>query len=234
MSVDLIIRYHHDMLGKEHVCTGDIRRVWSEGEQPPELLADVQKQPFNWMMSRSSEFLNNYTVDRVIIERTDRIGLQPIVLDNPTAEILKKDPALAIRLMNYNGPTVADVSGKTVTRVPIIRAGYDTVAEAFGDEVYCRMRGGLVECPGCGLWSSARQPFECKKRCGLGTTKLEVRYTAEWAVFKVGDLLALSYSRYYLPRGWNPSASWISWKALKKMYAMWRDLENSNQEKQEA
>lgn len=230
MSVDLIIRYMHDMTeAKDHVCTGQMFYRPSDGALPPYDVWEFEKTPFNKLLAEASNRMNksvDVEVDRILIERTDRQGLQPIVLDKPTKEILKADPALAIKLLTYDNRGTS--SGRVVHKQeapPPMRSGYDSLAEAIGEEVYCRIHKGLVECPGCGMWSSAIHPcfFTCRKKCLIAN--VPVLYTEQWARFKTVDLLQLMLPRLYIPRDWNPHKPWISKSDLEKMYLTWKQTE---------
>ena len=39
-----------------------------------------------------------------------------------------------------------------------------------------------------------------------------------WAGVSVSLLLLKGFEKYYLPRVWNPSVTWISWEDLKQMH----------------
>lgn len=230
MEADLIIRYKHDVdHNKEHVCTGEMFYRHSDGSLPPHGHWEFEKEHFKKLLIEAANRLNKddrYHIEKVVIERTDRQGLKPIILDHPTQEILKADPALAIRLLNYEGPAVFS-GGKKIEQKPLppLVSGYDTLAEALGEDIYIRQHKGLVECPGCGLWSTGNNPFTCKKKCKIS---LPVTYTEQWAKVKTIDLLNLNLPKYFIPRGFNKTKPWISNSDLKGLYEAWRAIAQSN------
>lgn len=215
---DLVIRYHHDT---GDTCTGDLRLVWADGSAPVEVLLPFEKMGFNKMMSNASRSLNAHEIDRLLVERTDRGGLKPFVMDNPTVELLRSDPVAAIHAMNVPPIHIDMRKGRPAAPAPVFTAGVDTLAEGFGDEVYARVRNKEVECPGCGMWSPFTEggKLNCYKKCFLS---LSARYVPGWAIVSVQDLLNLNFERYFLPRGWNRTLVFISHADLSALYNQWK------------
>ena len=227
MQADLVLSYKHDMTDtKEHVCTGDLKLRYHDGELPPKTLWEFEKKAFNKLLAVTSEKLNDKEfsdIKKVVFLRTDKVGLKPVVLDNPTVELLRSNPVAAIRAMSFSLPSVAEtqeaLSKMRVAPIPLLKSGYDTLSDSVGAEVYCRMHKGLVECPGCGMWSTGNNPFICKKKC---RTQLKpVDYTLMWVRFDTFALLNLKLSRYYLARAFNHTPPWISHEELSKLYDQW-------------
>jgi hypothetical protein len=144
-----------------------------------------------------------------------------IRLDDATVDLLRKDPAAAIRSMQFPAQVV-QVRDETV--VPIgLRSGHDTLADAFGDQIYCRSIRVAVECPGCGRWMG---PYlkdttqqDCYLLCGSCDLVLKGEYINErWYAVAIEALLSLGLHKYYLPRLWNKAGPWISHGDLKQMY----------------
>jgi len=108
-----------------------------------------------------------------------------------------------------------------------VRAGYDTLADAFGDVIYCKMRrGGGVECPCCGRWGlvscdkNQNGYFRCKVGCDcpiLGKA-YPMEHGGWWGIDIRVLLHETTSKRFYLPRLWNVSGPWVSHEALKKKY----------------
>jgi hypothetical protein len=225
MEADLIIRYKHDVsLEKEHVCTGEMFYRPNDGSLPPHGHWEFEKTHFRQLLIEASNRLNKddrFHIEKIVIERTDRQGLSPIVLDHPTQEVLKTDPALAVRLLSYEGRAVYGGGGvkQEQKAPPFLRSGYETLAESIGSEIYCRQRKGLVECPGCGMWSMGNNPFRCLKQCHIAG--LWVTYTEQWAKFKVIDLLNLNLPKYFIPRGFNKTKPWMTNSELKELFLTW-------------
>lgn len=216
---DLVVRYRRDV---EETCTGEICLIWSDGSVPATLLLPFEALPFNKMMSHTSRILNERTVGRLSFERTDRPGLRPFVMDNPTVELLRTDPVAAIQAMTVPSIHIDLRKDKSVaTSPPVFTAGYDTLAESFGDHVFVRVRGNEVECPGCGMWSPFAESgtLHCYKKCFLS---VPARFVAGWAAISVEALLSLNLERYFLPRGWNKTLVFITHADLSALYDQWK------------
>lgn len=94
-----------------------------------------------------------------------------------------------------------------------VLTGHDALAESFGDAVYCRRRGGLVECPSCGRWEPVDE--------GLGATCLlpftEVESTS-WFTVELAAVLAHDSEHFFFPRRWNSYRTWITKNALRQQH----------------
>jgi hypothetical protein len=102
----------------------------------------------------------------------------------------------------------------------LLRVGHDTIAEAFGDLVYCAVdpASHQIECPGCGRWAEAST-----QRLACEITGCSIRIMGKltgraWFVVGTDELLKLGLERYYLPRSWNSSRGWISRDELLAMF----------------
>ncbi len=108
----------------------------------------------------------------------------------------------------------------TQERVKIqLRAGYDTLADAFGDNVYVRYRDdGCVECPCCGRWHARIEGEDLICRCHITVTPAKL--CGSWVELPTFDLVygAPGVARFYLPRAWNISGPWITREALAEKY----------------
>ncbi len=108
------------------------------------------------------------------------------------------------------------MSSRRVNPMPPLPAGYQVLAEAFGDRVYARVGpDGSVECPVCGAGAPAdpRADDTFVMHCSSCHTWLVVAdYQPEegWAGFAPVELLSLASTAYFLPRAWNPSGPWIA------------------------
>lgn len=155
----------------------------------------------------------------VFLIRKDRPGSLPYRFDRATVELLRQDPVAAVQALTFPGsPSTLAMRAQQVRQpiAPVIRVGFDLLADAFGTRVCARLLNGEVECPGCGYWSALEGDglFRCRKRC-----RREIAFVREgnWAAVFVADLLATSLPNFYLPRRWNPQA-WISRAELERMY----------------
>jgi hypothetical protein len=168
---------------------------------------------------------------RVVLRRTDRAGLLPYVLDAATVDLLRHDPLAAIASMTYRttAPLVSPLAREVPPPgAPVLKAGTDVLADAFGDDIWVRVRGAELECPGCGLWGTFASPalaesrrevlkvvFACSKRCSV---RVVAACHARWASVRVDELLLTAAARFYLPRAWNTDGPWITRQALSKTY----------------
>lgn len=182
--------------------------------------AAMMTDAHRWLIARSNAGL--------LIQRTDRDGLLPVQLGDKELELLRTDPVAYIAAHTISHRTVDLSHGKrsrlaeqeryVVPKSAGLRAGHDTLAAAFGERVYVRLRavedGHQLEHPLTGRWVP------------LGTDKwvqrvdFEVVLTSSngWVSFKVLDLLEAPAARYYLPREWNAYGGWISKDQLQEMY----------------
>jgi hypothetical protein len=117
------------------------------------------------------------------------------------------DPAAAIQELSPPPRRVIVRSpvavSATATVQPVFRAGADTLADAFGEEVYLKVRDGRFEDPATGRWVP------------LG---FEQKLVGEWVRVAITDLLGLPADRFFLPRRWNVSGPWITRAALLEKY----------------
>lgn len=179
-----------------------------EGSEDRVLLPEVQGT-FAFMMSRYAEALQQHDGAVAVMQRTDVAGSRPLVLESAVVDLLRTDPAAAIRAMSPAPRTV--VVRDTVAPVDAVnvrlRVGHDTLADSFGDFVYLRLREGLVESPVTGRWVAPKElPLETEA-CG-----------ERWYRVVTRALLALGKDRYYLPRSWNTDGPWVSHVALAERY----------------
>lgn len=142
-------------------------------------------------------------------------------MDAETVELLRVDPAAAIRSMTHEDRTVHVKRVRSVTPpAGLLRAGHDTVAATFGDFVYAAVSAtGRIECPGCGRW--AQRSGDVKLQCPNADCQLEVvgvHHGERWYAVPTALLVEKGSRRFYLPRAWNPSGGWISHKDLSKLF----------------
>lgn len=188
---------------------------------------------FRSMLREFASALQQDESARAVWKRTDRPGLVPYYLDAEVTELFRKDPVAAIESMcpPSHSPltTVQRVQEQRVQMVPIsVRAGHDALADAFGEQVYLRLRerkGDLfVECPCCGIWASVsdNKPKTAKlsacinRKCrAFDLLPVITPVNGKWAAIGVEELLGMKSHRFYLPRAWNEGHSWISLNDLQ-------------------
>lgn len=104
--------------------------------------------------------------------------------------------------------------------------GYDTVAESFGDDIFCKVSGNLIECPSCGRWA-ATKPLEdgvhlqCPSCLFEDVLTLLVTPKRTWALLPTEALLqneAAHRGRFYIPRTWNKGGPWIKTEELSQRF----------------
>jgi hypothetical protein len=182
---------------------------------------EFDQHTFPRMMSRLAQHLREQSeVTGVVLTRLE-LGQSEYTLDLDTVELLRKDPAAAISSMMHESRTVHIGRHRSASSPPnLLRAGHDTVAAAFGDEVYLAIDNqGRHECPGCGRWSPRRTHGTvcCDKlECQLALSG--VTHGGRWFSAATQQLLDAHRPRYYLPRAWNPSGGWISYEDLNVLF----------------
>jgi hypothetical protein len=174
-----------------------------------------------------------------------RLEQQPVPiaveLDPHLVDLIHKDPVMFLRHMDpFEGEAQRVQVGRMNLRKESVKhvapqpipAGYDTLADAFGNEVYCRVkRGGATECPLCGRWGQWTKidihgghidRFVCDDCAvefkGIGV----VTSDGGWFKIPVSQLLSCAVvfgvRRFFLPRAWNKPGPWISLEDLRKKY----------------
>jgi len=107
---------------------------------------------------------------------------------------------------------------------PTLRAGYATLSESFGDNVYIKRRvrknGEEVECVCCGRWCPVRQDsyFCSNPKCGSSMRIADHNEKSSWAGVSTYDVLAEGTQSYFLPRPWNPFGIWIPHNELGHLF----------------
>lgn len=166
----------------------------------------------------------------LLILRTERPGLFPVHLEPSLLKQLIEEPAKYIAANSIPDRTV-DIQGTgrisklaEPYHVPRggLRNGHDTLAEAFGDFIYLRLRDSKVEHPCTGRW----EPVS-KVQAALGIAARRVYPTDEgkgfgWLIVCTLDLLKVDTIRFYLPREWNKGGPWISKTLLQAAYEKFR------------
>lgn len=166
-------------------------------------------------------------------QRPQKIAVQ---LDGALSKMVREDPVAFMRLLDptMGRPQKLDISMSVkkdhcaAIKPNPLPAGYDTLAEAFGDDVYCRVKvGGPTECPLCGRWgrwikAGSRDCFACDD-CGVGFEGVGIPTPlGGWFKVPIAQLFncaeALGADRFFLPRAWNKDGPWISRADLQKKY----------------
>lgn len=233
---DVVLEYKRV---KGSLSTGSI---YYRADEKLELDSSFEDFEFSHMLKNFADMLRRYPDAGAIWHRTDRPGLIPYRLEEGVVTLFREDPVAAIASMCP--PQQAQSPSREIQRVreasprirmiaASVRAGYDTLADAFGGAVYAKMRArtngvSYVECPCCGIWALIHQmtgdPKICTSICMNGRCQVfdkPLPFIAEndrWAGYPTSTLLATASRRFYLPRSWNNGRSWVSWLELNAKY----------------
>lgn len=189
---------------------------------------DIEDASFKELMVAVCSKMKADTSARVFLKRVERPGLRPVEIAGAEYEELLSDPEAFADARSTEHRVVHTRDGVSVadTVKLTVRAGVDTLADAFGGVVYCRMRrGGGVECPCCGRWGVARSDrnmngfFRCKACSAEIIGKAYPTKDGGWWGIDIRVLLQDTTSKmFYLPRAWNTSGPWISREDLERKY----------------
>lgn len=210
---EVVLRYRRE---RDH-SSGSI--FLRDGEKT-EVRCEFKHWDFKSMMTHFAKVLVEHHEASAVVERIDRSGLLPFVLPDMLAGLLREDPAEAIRQLTPPAVVVDLREEKKKDEDPKgLRVGYDAVADAFGDEIYCRAREEKIECPVCGSWGRVENgSLQCL------FCHVLIRATSagpKWWTVVTCELLYTKTTeahRYFIPRAWNPTPPWIEAKDLEEKY----------------
>jgi hypothetical protein len=181
----------------------------------------ASKIPFAQMIMKLSVYLQVSMADRLVWRRTDRAALSDYISPPAELELVKKLPAEFLKATEqYDDLRVIVRDSQPVERVRVeLRTGYDTLAEAFGENVYARFRDdGCIECPCCGRWK-ARLEGDHVIACECNERIYNVDHVGSWIEIPTENLLMLvQVPRFYLPRAWNISGPWVTHADLSRKF----------------
>lgn len=238
---------HKELVEGEHLFSGFISLQGVEGNKlSHRTLTDLK---YHQLMTEVSRDLQATPDAHVVLQRTERAGIAPMVLEEETRVLLRDDPVRAIAAMNVQPGSKA--GGTTVRNGP---SPFDAVAEEFGPRVYIRMRNGMFEDPVTGTWLTVA--YSSKGKCwliradnnksetwlkvGIPSLSLATKVTDDmeevgaelakscWATASVEDILQQNVNRFFLPRRWNTNGQWITRTELRKL------LDDHNKQKDES
>lgn len=206
------------------------------------------------MMGVFSRYAHDHPHEDLYMRRTERPELKDFRLDERTAGLLRTDPATAIAMMSPEHHVSEKISkkiqeGKAKVQDSVkfqLRAGYDSLADAFGDFVYLRLRphdedGMQCECPFTGEWRGFGAKAENPKQMLLKTGRqsahadwlpVEIvggseKENPKWARVKTEVLVLHSLNgvlphRFFIPRKWNKSSPWITRSSFGYLYSQYK------------
>lgn len=231
----------------------DGRIVWDdEPDDPSKMVYTVEKEldtfkqwSFPRMMARFAREAITRPEAELIMLRTEREDLKPFLLDAGTSRRLREDPASVIASMSVDHRVVERAKVQLEDNVKVedsvklqLRAGHDTLADAFGDFVYLKLRphktdGMQGECPFTGTWvgfgAHADNTSQFLLKTGrqnahadwlpielVGGSKTE---NPKWVRVKTEVLLRhVIKGQFFIPRKWNKTSPWITHGELERMY----------------
>ena len=227
--------------GDEHVHHGYFD-VQAEGASE---MSEFVELTYLDMFRSLSELANRFPLARLVLRRLEQgPDSTALALGEDSCELIRKDPDEYVKKTTIPPQRIvlklgADARVTEAVDVGTIRSGHDTLADAFGEYVYAKLRrGGSTECPACGRWkalTSVESNGYGNTRCygdeGCGffaPCKCIPLQWGGWAVFKVEVLLDIDVmERFFLPRKWNDSGPWISREALKAKYEKYLEEKES-------
>jgi hypothetical protein len=190
----------------------------------------------------TKQWADDIQIDIVLV-RTDHDALTPYKLDAATVNLIRTDPLAAIQALSVpdRSPSgeVRKVRDATVPIIiPPLKVGDDVLADAFGDQLYFKVRGHELECPGCGFWgafstpgllaaperqgSSFKTVFVCSKRCGC--QRIAVTCNDVWGYVDTSYLLERTkLAAFYFPRAWNGGRPWVTRETLQQKYNQYKE-----------
>lgn len=214
---EIVLRYQRQQMD---FCSGELV-LRKDGV---ETTSAFSRLSFAQMLARLAALLKIADAQTVILERTDKKGMVPIILEADVVGLLKKDPVAAIRYFSPTGISSERLytpkKKESVPQpAPVFRLGYDVLADTIGTYIYSHLnKDKEVECPGCGYWRPIDvASFTCTN-CGLSCA---IRTTLTWCRFKTVDLLCTDKPRFFFPRRWNKNGVWILKEDLQALYEEW-------------
>lgn len=216
----LLLTYwrRHELEGDEHLFDANVGNP--DGEVRFEGLS------FEEVILRFSEFANleQHAKSNLYIARGEVVA-PGALLSESEADMLRKDPASFARALSFPvSRVVLRLGADTGVATPPIKAGYDSLADAFGDHIYLRVRATpspVIECPLCGRWKAhlVKGLFLCGCMPPEFGLHGEAALDPKWFMIETRVLLYADFAeRFYLPRAWNQSGAWVSYEDLKAKY----------------
>ena len=208
---------------------------------------------FARMMARFASQAIRHPTAALYMARTEKEDLEPYLLDDKTSRQLREDPASVIQSMTVDHRVVERVKAQLEDGIKVkdevklqLRGGHDTMADAFGDFVYIKLRphdtdGMQGECPFTGKWigfgANANNTSQLLLKTGrenahadwlpielVGGSKVE---NPRWVRVKTEDLLLHTLKdgypeRFFIPRKWNETSPWIKREKLGVRFSQYK------------
>lgn len=198
--------------GKTDLFSGTIQS--DQGDCP------FSSATFNAILTLASEVLKAHPEHRLLFKREE--APYPMVLPENIENLLRTDLPAAIEALTISPQRIV-VGVPKMDKEPVLRHGYDTLSDALGDRVYIKYRNPSpdsvqLEDPITGRWVTAMRTVPGVVAYNGMVYNLVVASMQLWCTVSLETLLNLGKTRYYLPRGWNPSGGWITYESLMQMF----------------
>lgn len=183
------------------------KELSGEWELPTGEVRPFEGFTYEATMRATGELLQAYPEARLVIKRVEA----PYEMTLPVAVegLLRNDFDQAMEVLNPPPQRVVVAPIRRQVKVGL-RHGHDTLADAFGEEVYVSRRDGLVESPFTGRWEPETGAHNL-------VASVAVPGPPEWMILSVELLLRVDAERYWLPRRWNPGEGWVTKEDLSAM-----------------
>jgi hypothetical protein len=241
MSVEVTLEYRRvdgTRLSTGRLLSKDGGLVTEEGE-----FKEVEFSTMLVLLSSVTKHWPDEDPIDILLARTDHDGMTPYKLDPATVHLIRTDPAAASQALSVPDRSPSGEARKvhdaTVPIVmPPLKVGDDVLCDAFGDQLYFKVRGHELECPGCGFWGVFTTPgllndpdrsgasfktiFVCKKRCAC--PRIVVTCNKEWGYVDTSYLLEhTKLAAFYFPRAWNGGRPWVTREVLQQKFDQYKE-----------
>ena len=190
-------------------------RFNGEVTDPEKNIARFAGVTFRSVMEVTAQALRDYPDAELVVTRYD--APYPLPMAEGLPDLLRHDFEQAMVLLNPPPQRVVIAPEKHILRVSL-RHGVDTLADAFGEDVFVARKDELVESPLDGRWVP---PPRLLTLVSLSNDLL-ITTKSPWMILSTDKLLQLKLSRYWLPRRWNPTEGWIKYEDLSAMLDTYR------------
>lgn len=196
-------------------------------ELPEGLQSHFDTTEYAQMLQVARDVIGMYAGSGLVLQRTDRPGLLPVKLSEEQFKLLVDDFSAYIaantipsRIVNSDRPRTRASALTAKYIIPSgIDAGYATLGQVLGDDVYFRRRADKVEHPVTGRWVTLEVLQQILPEAKVAST--------EWVKVPTAELLRLATPRFYLPRAWNVEGRWILHETLRRLFNQYKE-EKSN------
>lgn len=196
MSTELLVKYRRD--GESYIGS-----IYTYGA----LQEEFGNSTFAQMIRLVHLTLQVLSDVKVMFQRTDRDGLLPVEIDAEMVNLIRVDPAKYIAAHTVAHRTIdlrkgTDRTSKLAEKYEVpkhgtIRAGHDTLAVAFGDNVYLSMRKLRVEHPVTGRWAAlGALEHELPQLPFKEVISFDDELGRGWVVVSTEDLLKVHAAHY--------------------------------------